>query len=129
MGNTDKFTTEQLEERLAKKGVIDYDGPPPASAAMGNIETSNKSNKDGKAVYESARARFMAEMDEEDPFASDNDNDTNTNSHNNSDTTNNNNSSSSSENNTGSATKGVTPSSGAITGASTTYGDGSVKFY
>lgn len=130
LGNTDKFSTEDLEERLSKKGVIDYDGPPPpnaAAAGMGGVDTNNRNNKDGKAVYESARARFMAEMDEEDPFASDHEGAAEAGAGSSS-------SSGSSESAAaGAGSKGsgrpTVPSAGAVSGATTNYEDASVKFY
>jgi len=65
LGNTDKFTTAQLEERLAKKGMIDYDAPPPNMGIPGQMETSNKNNKTGQAIYESARQRMLTDLDDD----------------------------------------------------------------
>lgn len=72
LGNTDKFTTAQLAERLAKRGLIDYEPPSVAgneelvAQIDGSKITGNKNNKTGKAVYESVRARFMADLEEND---------------------------------------------------------------
>jgi hypothetical protein len=69
LGNTDKFTTEELEERLAKKGMIDYDAPPPASMVRpGERETANKGNKSGLAIYESAKQRMLDTIANDDSF-------------------------------------------------------------
>lgn len=71
LGNTDAFTTNQLAERLAKRGLIDYEptvagNEELAAQLAGGKITGNKANKTGKAIYESARARFMSEIDGED---------------------------------------------------------------
>lgn len=68
LGDTDKFTTEALATRLAKKGVIDYIPPPPFHAQTGKITTSNMNNKGGAAIYESARTKMMETMDLDDGF-------------------------------------------------------------
>jgi len=71
LGNTDKFTTVQLAERLGKRGMIEYEAVPAGSAEAvalmeGGKLTANAANKTGKAVYESARARFMADLEDGD---------------------------------------------------------------
>ena len=67
LGNTDKFSTEKLEQVLGEKGVIDYVPPPPSDLKQ-QWTTSNPNNKDGNAIYASARTKMIELMNMDDDF-------------------------------------------------------------
>jgi thioredoxin-like negative regulator of GroEL len=56
LGNTDRFTTFQLEERLAMKGTIEM---PRKQNRAQEAKTYNSQNKSGAAIYSSRRQATM----------------------------------------------------------------------
>jgi hypothetical protein len=66
LGGVDTFTTETLEKRLAKNGLIEYDEVEEHRQMMERqkqIKQSNKNNPTGKAIYQTRR---MIDSDEDD---------------------------------------------------------------
>jgi thioredoxin-like negative regulator of GroEL len=65
LGNTDEFTTETLEKRLALKGAILYDGGEPAKTISKFSMNTVRDNKQGRAVYQSKSAKQGGGGDED----------------------------------------------------------------
>jgi len=64
LGNTDRFTTAQLEERMAKNGAIDM--PERKKSKLNPHQTYNADNRSGQAIYESRRQAMVNEIDDAD---------------------------------------------------------------
>ena len=66
LGGVDTFSTETLEKRLGKKGMIEYDEIEAHHKEMEKkkeMKQSNKNNPTGKAIYQTRR---MIDSDEDD---------------------------------------------------------------
>lgn len=72
LGGRDDFTTEQLERRLAKHAVIDFEEPPPSRVKKHQIK-GTKSNPTGRAIYASASNRRADASSDDDNEESDDD--------------------------------------------------------
>lgn len=66
-------TRTRAPQRLSKKGIIEYE---PSSVEDPNKRTtSNAENKDGRAIYESLRAKALSSLVDNDDFSSSDDED------------------------------------------------------
>jgi len=65
LGGRDDFSTETLERRLAKEGIIDYEEPM-MRPGQKKVRPGTKSNPTGKAIYASATNRRADDSDDED---------------------------------------------------------------
>lgn len=62
LGGNDKFTTKDMEKRLARNGAIDYE----EEAVNPNAKRyNNKNNQSGKAIYQSRRAQMMENIEDD----------------------------------------------------------------
>ena len=69
LGGRDDWTTEELEARLARNGLIDYEPPAMGVGAPGRkaaVKQSVKSNPTGKAIYGQRRMIDSEDENEED---------------------------------------------------------------
>lgn len=71
LGGTDKFTTETLERRLAKKGCIEFDESAArakefAQGKGGQLQQNVRDNPQGAPVYQSKRQEIDSECDDSD---------------------------------------------------------------
>jgi len=68
LGGRDDFTTEQLEQRIAKKNVIDISDVPVVKSLTKKVAQikGSKSNPNGKAIYASSSNRKKDDSDDDD---------------------------------------------------------------
>eukprot|EP00466_Bigelowiella_natans_P000667 jgi/Bigna1/51581/estExt_Genewise1Plus.C_10447 len=66
LGGTDSFSTQTLRARLGQKGNIDYDPLVDKPIQEKELYTTTKSNKSGKAIYESRLAQLGDDDDWDD---------------------------------------------------------------